>query len=438
MKKWITNIALIWALLLSPVFADTVVPSHQASELKNRFRIDHMVESVTLFIQRQYGSAPVVIVLPDGSKWYANRHPQEVKWVDGLTGDIVTIENPMPGPWQLLGRVVEGSEIQKVSALAIDVEDIPQPLYQGERIKLTAQLMADEQRMRMPGLDYLVDWTAKFVSQHQPGEENFAAGTIVVGSYNDNGEKLDEAPDDGIFTGDINLNQPWGHYTLEVKAANNLFERVAKQEFELKPMPVEIEVIEPEDPLTGRWALAINIDDSQLQLKDTLFEFDLVGPAGLQLTLDHRDIEQNQSQFLLPQVSAFGSYRIKSIAASTTLTGREIYLKLPEQFFNLVRPPDPPPTEEELAAIAAKKAAAEEQKAKDDALFWIITINTILVILGTIILLIWRKRQNLKEALAVTAARLEKERAKEIGPALDEIDLTMPEDLPDQKPKKSA
>lgn len=239
-----------------------------------------MVDSVTLFIQRQYGSAPVVIVLPDGSKWYANRHPEDVQWVDGMTGDIVTINNPMPGPWQLLGRVVEGSEIQKVSDLSINVEAIPQPLYQGERVKLTAQLMADEQRMRMPGLDYLVDWTAKFVSQHLPGEENFAAGTIVVGSYNDNGEKLDEAPDDGIFTGDINLNQPWGHYTLEVKATNNLFERVAKQEFELKPMPIEIDVIEPEDPLTGRWALALKIDDSQLQLQDTFLSLTWWAPQA--------------------------------------------------------------------------------------------------------------------------------------------------------------
>ncbi len=66
-----------------------VVPVDTASELKNRFRVDHMVSSMTLMIQREYGSAPVVIVLPDGSKWYANRHPETVKWVDGMTGDIM-------------------------------------------------------------------------------------------------------------------------------------------------------------------------------------------------------------------------------------------------------------------------------------------------------------------------------------------------------------
>ncbi|QYJ84622.1 TIGR03503 family protein [Shewanella mesophila] len=412
-----------------------VVPSSQASELKNRFRIDHMVDELTLFVQREYGSAPVIVVLPDGSKWHSSRHPETVEWVDGLSGDIITIKAPMPGPWQLLGRVVPGSKLEKVSQLEIVVDPMPQPLYQGERLKVTAHLMGDQQRMRMPGLDYLINWTARFVSQHLPGDENFAAGTLIVGSYKDNGEDLDEQPDDGVFTGDINLNQPWGHYNFQVVAQNDIFRREVRTDFELLPMPVKLDVIEPDDHLKGRWQLQLSIDETQLVLDDTYFEFELVGPAGLQLSIPLQALAENQIQLVLPQVSEFGSYRIKGTAAATTHTGREILLRLPEQFFNLVPPPEPPPTAEELAAIAAKKAAIAEEKAKEDAMFWIITINSVLLIFGTIGLLIWRKRQNLKRALAVTAARLEEERAKEIGPTLDEIDLTMPEDIGDNNPK---
>lgn len=215
-KNKIVGILVALCIGLSGMAIAAVVPSQHASELKNRFRIDHMVDSLTLIIQRKYGSGPVVIVLPDGSKWYASRHPEHVQWVEGLSGDIVTIEKPLPGPWQLLGRVVPGSTIEKVSKLDITVEPFPQPLFQGERLKVTAQLLGDEQRIRMPGLDYLVEWTAKFISEHQVGEENFATGNIVVGSYKDNGEGLDERPDDGLFTGRINLTQAWGTYDLLV------------------------------------------------------------------------------------------------------------------------------------------------------------------------------------------------------------------------------
>lgn len=410
-----------------------VVSSSEASVLKNRFRIDHMVDSVTLFIQRQYGSAPVVIVLPDGSKWYASRHPEQVQWVDGLSGDMVTIEKPMPGPWQLIGRVVEGSTIQKVSKLNIRVEPLPQPLFQGERVKVTAHLLGDEQRLRMPGLDYLVEWTARFISEHLPGDENFASGTLIVGSYKDHGEGLDERPDDGIFTGKINLNQPWGHYTFQVKVRNNVFTRESTHKFMLSPIPIEIDVIEPEDPLTGRYKLFIKVNEEVVQLADTHLDLELVGPAGLQLPITQNGLALAQTEISLPEVSDFGSYRIKGIAATTTISGREIILSLPEKFFNLIEPPKPPPSAEELAAVAAKKAAIAEKKAKDDAIFWIITVNLVLLILGTLILLIWRKRRNLKEALAATQQRLDQEKEKDIGPSLDEIDLTMPEDLPEEE-----
>lgn len=416
-------------LLPAVVHANTVASS-EASVLKNRFRIDHMVDSLTLFVQRQYGSAPVVIVLPDGSKWYANRHPEEVQWVDGISGDIITIQDPLPGPWQLIGRVVEGSKIQKISKLGIEVELFPQPLFQGERLKVTAQLLGDEQRLRMPGLDYLVEWTARFVSEHLPGDENFAAGTLVVGSYKDYGEDLDERPDDGIFTGKINLNQPWGHYNLEVKVQNSVFTRESSQKFLLSAPPIEIDIIEPEDPLKDRWKLFVNVNGDAVKLSETHLDLELVGPAGLQLPVTLSGLETTQSEILLPEVSDFGSYRIKGMAATTTHNGREIVLSLPERFFNLIEPPKPPPTAEELADRAAKKAAIAEEKAKDDAIFWIITVNLTLLVLGSLALLIWRKTRNLKEALAATQQRLdEQKKAKELGPALDEIDLTMPEDI---------
>ncbi|MFV7783209.1 TIGR03503 family protein [Shewanella marisflavi] len=429
MKNWLVCAILASGLLLLSVGAAAqVVPSSEASELKNRFRIDHMVDELTLFVQREYGSAPVIIVLPDGSKWYATRHPESVQWVDGLSGDIITIKSPMPGPWQLLGKVVKGSKIDKISKLAIEVEPLPRPLYQGERLKITAKLLGDAQRIRMPGLDYLVDWTAKFISEHRPGDENFAAGTLIVGSYKDNGEGLDGTPDDGVFTANINLNQPWGHYRYLVSAKNNIFSREVGGDIELLPMPVSLSVITPDDPLTGRWQVEVAVDDEQLVLANTHFEFELVGPAGLQMTLPVQSINKKRMQLTLPQVSEFGSYRIKGVVAATSVSGREVLITLPEQFFNLVPPPEPPPTAEELAALAAKKAAIAEAKAKEDAMFWIITINISLLILGTMALLVWRKRQNLKQALAVTAARLEQERAKEIGPTLDEIDLTMPDE----------
>ncbi|GGI85102.1 TIGR03503 family protein [Shewanella hanedai] len=434
-RDFIYGFIALSAIAYSGQVLANIVPLEQASELKNRFRIDHMVDSMTLIIQRQFGSGPVVIVLPDGSKWYAERHPESVQWVDGLSGDIITIEKPLPGPWQLIGRVAEGSVLKKVSELGIWVEEVPQPLYQGERLKITSQLLADKQRLRMPGLDYLVDWTAKFISGHEAGDENFAAGTRIVGSYKDNGEGLDERPDDGVFTADISLNQPWGRYSLAVKAQNNVFNREVNYPFVLSPSPIDIAVIEPADPINERWKLLIEAQPGHILLKETHLDLEFVGPAGFQLPLIIHGLSETETELVLPEVSDYGSYRIKGMVMTTLVSGREIVLTLPERFFNLIeppKPPPPPPTAEELAEVAAKKAAIEEEEAKDQAIFWIVTVNVCLLLFGTLGLLIWRKRRILKEALAAAQVRLDQEKAQqqEAGVALDEIDLTMPEDPP--------
>lgn len=407
-----------------------VVLSNHASELKNRFRIDHMVDSMTLLIHREYGSAPVVIVRPDGSKWYVNRHPDDkVTWMEGLTGDMITIKQPMPGPWQLLGQVVEGSVIEKVSTLSIDVEAIPQPLFQGERLKLTARLLGDEQKVRLPGLDFMMNWTARFISKNNTADENYAAGTVIVGAYRDNGEALDEQPDDGLFTSDLDLEQPWGDYTLQVQAKNNVLERDYVQEFRLSKRPIDVVLLESDNPDSGIWTLDIQINDELLLLEQTHLEAEIMGPTGKVIPVTITHFNDKQTQFTLPRVIDFGSYNLKLNAVSTTHDGREIYLTLPDLFFNLIQPPEPPPSEEELAARAEAIAKVQEQEAKEQALMLIVSMNVVIVIIGIVVLLFIRKRSNLKKALAATEARLEKEvRREKVLLELDQIDLTMPED----------
>ncbi|QDE31460.1 MULTISPECIES: TIGR03503 family protein [Shewanella] len=428
------SLILVW----QPNAQASMVSASKAVELKNRFRIDHMVDNLTLVIQRSYGSAPVVVILPDGSKWYSDRYPQTVKWVDGIAGDMIYIENPMPGPWQLLGSVVEGSTIQKISKLDIEVQPLPQPLYQGERLKVTAKLLGDDLTMRMPGLDYMVEWTARFASEHLVSDDNFATGTIIVGAYKDNGELMDEAPDDGIFTGSHNLQQPTGHYILNITARNNVFEREYEMPFELSAQPIKATMVANNDLSKGIWKIQLSVNESALMLEQTHFEFELVGPAGLILPVTLQAVTSAEQILYLPKVTEFGSYRVKGTAVSTTVDGREIVLYLPEMFFNFIEPPVSITAEtiKVIAEKAAIQAEMEEEAAKDNAMFWIIIINGILLLFGIMSLIVWRKRQTLAKAMAAAELRLQQESQQPEQSIdtlldtvdLDDIDLSIPDD----------
>ena len=67
--------------------------------LNNRFRIDHEVEEITLLFFRAEGTAPVILVKPDGSKMYATQakgiEGGEYEWYDDLTYDIIKIKKSL-------------------------------------------------------------------------------------------------------------------------------------------------------------------------------------------------------------------------------------------------------------------------------------------------------------------------------------------------------
>ena len=64
--------------------------------LKNRFRIDYKVEQVTLLFFRDYGSAPVILVQPNGVKLYQDHSETnvDIEWYDDLSYDMIKINNP--------------------------------------------------------------------------------------------------------------------------------------------------------------------------------------------------------------------------------------------------------------------------------------------------------------------------------------------------------
>ncbi|WP_298773478.1 TIGR03503 family protein [uncultured Shewanella sp.] len=410
--------------------------ANNVSELKNRFRIDHKVSGLTLFVQREFGSAPVVIVLPDGHKWYANHHPDQVKWAQGKTGDMIVIDNPMPGPWQLLGQINSGSTVTKVSHLAIQIDDIPQPVFQGERLKLTATLSNETDKLRLPGLDYLFKWQARFISEGDVQDENFAVGSVDVGQYFDNGEGFDEVPDDGVFTSLLDFNQAWGNYIFEVKMYNAIFEREHRIAFRLSKSPINIRFISDLSSNEAERSLLLEVDDEVLFLNETKVVLELIGPTGKRKVIELNDINGSLTQVTLPRVTHLGGYRV-NVSAISTVKGkasrrgeiaaenREIYLTLPALFFNLIQLPQRL-TLEELIAANVERTVIAEQNAKRYALTWIILGNFSLLLMVGLVFGIGMKRKKVMNAKRAQQRSVKQSQA-EMSLMLDEIDLTLPD-----------
>lgn len=96
--------ALLAAVLVSWACFASAASESTMSLLDNRFRVDPSIEQITFVVYREQSSQPVVLVRPDGKKYYAWGAYDDVRWYQEPALDIVSIDKPMAGPWQAPGK----------------------------------------------------------------------------------------------------------------------------------------------------------------------------------------------------------------------------------------------------------------------------------------------------------------------------------------------
>ncbi|MBW3163837.1 TIGR03503 family protein [Ferrimonas balearica] len=415
MSRLIRAFGLTGWLALFAFSAQAELTPQTTELLDNRFRIDHAIDQITILAQRAPGSAPVVVVKPDGSKWYAHRHPDSVTWNATQSSDLIRINNPTPGPWQLVGEVVDGSELRLMSEVALRHDPLPERVYRGERVKLTAELLGDDDRIVMRDFEAQLDWSMSIRSANRPGDENFGAGPFMIGAYHDGGKGLDEVPHDGIFTSNLDFNYPAGLYRYKMAVSNEVFHRELTGEIEILPQPVRIALVELPSGETNHSELTITLEPD-------------VTPENLHLDLAIETPDQSRyqlsitptepvQQMPLPMVSTYGNYRIEGEAAGTRYDGVEFFLSLPELAFYVAPPPPPPLSAEEMAAIALREAQEREASARTRVIWTVGAVNILLLVVGAAILIVWRKRQRLYQELMAMPIE-----PQELTP--DQVDLT--------------
>ncbi|GLP96195.1 choice-of-anchor X domain-containing protein [Paraferrimonas sedimenticola] len=418
-----TLLVLIGLLMTQLVQAATHT---QSSLLKNRFRIDHQVESVTLMIQRQYATPSVILVLPDGHKWYSDRHPANVSWAHSASADIIKIENPPAGPWQILGGFESDSMLQMVSELGIKVESFPERIFQGEQLRLTANLLTDDKVNRMPGLDFAVDWSAMIVAGDDPNLLINSANALQLGRYRDNGEGYDAAPDDGDFTAYFKLTRPQGLYQIQVVARNEVFERKHRQKVEIVEAPMSLDLVSETSVVDGaqRFWLNISTDQNELVLGKTHLKLSITRGKDASQDAVFDDIYIENQRLHLAQIDEFGTYQINAEVFSETLEGRPVHFVKAPIHVNYQAPPPPPPTPDELLAQQQAAIEAERQQHKDKVLVWVIGGNSGAVLFGGLALWLVRRRRKAAQQLEQQEAELMALSRK--GVSSNEQNLTLP------------
>lgn len=323
-----TRSVMLGALLL---VAHVAHASEQSARwLSNTFRIDPSVTSVTLFIERELESSPVVLIRPDGSKYYHQDHPDSISWASSSNRDVITLWQPEPGPWQATGKVNEKRGISLVSEFSLVTTPLAKRLYQQEILKVTAELQHNG--TRLDANYYLKDLSlqAQLLNLKNDNEAQFAPAPLVIGEFMDDGLELDAYPNDGKMTAQSVLDTLPGEYLYQVTISNQVLARTQEQTVLIYPMPLTVRFSTPD--AQHQWQM--NVEASHELVADSLvITGELTTPSQQRIP-----ISGTGKTITLPEALESGNYYWKGRAFANNTEGREIQLNLAKQVIR-VSPP---------------------------------------------------------------------------------------------------
>ncbi|MGY6037657.1 TIGR03503 family protein [Aeromonas sp. AE23HZ002T15] len=398
-------------LMANEVFAPSDIPL-----LDNRFRIDYGVKEITFIIKRQPDTPSVILVRPDGSKLYVGKvTPPDVGWLALPDQDLITVRDPMPGPWQAIGAVDPDNRVRLLTDIRLESEPLPARLYQGERVKLQSRLLIDGEA---PDAGYYLTDLGMTVRLQQFGDDSQSGEPVLeqtLGHYHDDGKGLDERPRDGILTAEAVLDVPAGKYRALYSTGNQVFTRAQSQQVLLYPMPLSYTLTPPSDEAGA--GIALHIDGEELDPASVVIQGKAASTAG-----DRQVFNAVASgpdvRIALSALKEVGQYKVEATLFGTTRLGREIQMQLPAKSFNILPVLAPTPS----AAPAPKPVKFEERESRPWLPWALGGGAACLLLLGGAGFLLLQKRRTLHKAMAAQKAQSEA-----AAPPVPKLDLNLPQ-----------
>ncbi|NWJ64773.1 TIGR03503 family protein [Vibrio parahaemolyticus] len=381
------------------------------SLLDNRFRVDPTIEQITFLVYREQSSQPVVLVRPDGKKYYAWGSYDNVRWYQEPSLDIISVDNPMPGPWQAVGKVTPKNNIRLISHLKLSTDVFPNRLYNGEALKFTARLTSDDKplvlRDFLDRVNLRVTFT-KFVENEDELIKEARPVPMIIGEFSDDGRGLDEQAGDGVFTVQLPIEVEPGKYRARITSGNGVFLRAQEQVILVYPNPVSRTFIQSRSPEKPH-QLVVSGEQGMIAPGSIAVNVEQNAPDGF-ITYSQGQVSQDgmKTTLNLDNDPELGKYSWRGeIFATDFATQRALVFPIQEQTFSVVDEVDLEAAriakEAELAEQRRidmeKRIIAEREAERKRSMIIIAVGNVVMLLIAIVAWIVWRKLKAKRQAM---------------------------------------
>ena len=259
------------------------------------FRIDGEVQEATFYINRQ-GENNVTLVSPSGVKLTPDSIGGGLKWFRGSEFDVITIETPEAGQWEIVGLPKNEGFATVLTSLKL-VTTWPAAINAGNPTLLEARLFEAKKPIVLPQMTGVVTYAYDVTPTDRVSEP------IIRAKLLDKGGAEDSIAGDGIYSAKVEIEEP-GEYRLRVLADGPTFSRYQQLSFRVKPRLVTLDTFKERGSFLHSFGPKVDgqsEEDSGIEDEDFFrlrLSSELVGSKKLQAKLIVFDQEENR--YILP------------------------------------------------------------------------------------------------------------------------------------------
>ena len=202
------------------------------------FNLDDDVDEATFYITREEASK-LTLISPKNEEMTVEKVPEWITWFAGKNFDVITMREPDPGEWQVLGDASADGFATVLTHLKL-VTDWPVIVRSEDKTIVQARLYDGDKPVSLPEMSGVV----RYAFQISPTDR--VAEPVVRDLLNDEGRDGDKIARDGIFSKSVVLADS-GEYKLSIVARGPTFERSQQVPFRVRPRLLALSVVSPEE-----------------------------------------------------------------------------------------------------------------------------------------------------------------------------------------------
>lgn len=277
--------------------------------LDNRFEVDASVSEMTLLVFRAEAAAPLQLVSPQGALLDASSRAGNVNWRAENGYDLVTVQQPDTGTWQINTEPDPDNRVLIVTDLKLEVDALPTNILTDEALTVSAHIT--ERDRRLVRQDFLKLLRAELAVTGSDSEPDAA-------------EPIPFDPQSARFVGERVVASPAGDYEFIVRVDGGTFQREQRSKLRIHAAPVTFSSSLAQDGRALEFSARAAVELIEL---DSLSGLVIVErPDGSSDVHDLPAFTSDQVTLSIPAPSN-GIYRIEPRLLGRSASGRAMNIK---------------------------------------------------------------------------------------------------------------